>query len=143
MPSSFSSIGCGRISRGTTWRMPLANSAVATAATARRDRRSVLAQRLMSALVLIPLVLAGVWLGSPYLEVLVAAFGAAMAWEWTGLCARGRAGAGGVVGRCRRGDRRRLPDPARPRCGLCRRSVPCPAVDPHRSGGRARDLAVG
>src|SRR3972149_4581276 len=98
MPSSCSSIGCGRISRGTIWRMLLANSAVATAATARRDRRSVLAQRLISAVVLIPLVLAGVWLGSPYLEALVAAFGAAMAWEWSGLCARGGAGAVAVVG---------------------------------------------
>lgn len=56
------------------------------------------AQRLASALVLIPLVLAGVWLGSPYLDVLVAAFGAAMAWEWTGLCARGRAGVVAAIG---------------------------------------------
>jgi phosphatidate cytidylyltransferase len=49
----------------------------------------VLRKRIISALVLIPLALAGAGLGSGYFELLVALFGAAMAWEWVRVCNRG------------------------------------------------------
>jgi phosphatidate cytidylyltransferase len=41
--------------------------------------------RIVSALVLAPLALAAVWLGSPYLPVLVVAAAAGMGWEWARL----------------------------------------------------------
>jgi phosphatidate cytidylyltransferase len=57
----------------------------------------MLGQRIISALVLIPLALAGVFLGSPYLDGLVALFALAMAWEWVRVCHRGRFVASGLV----------------------------------------------
>ncbi len=46
--------------------------------------------RIVSALVLAPLALAAVWLGSPYLPVLAAAAAAGMGWEWSRLAEGGR-----------------------------------------------------
>jgi phosphatidate cytidylyltransferase len=43
---------------------------------------SGLTLRILSSLVLIPLALAAVWFGSPYLPALVAVAGAGMGWEW-------------------------------------------------------------
>jgi len=57
----------------------------------------MLGQRIVSALILIPLALAGVFLGAPYLDGLVALFALAMAWEWVRVCHGGRVGAAGVA----------------------------------------------
>jgi phosphatidate cytidylyltransferase len=57
----------------------------------------MLAQRIISALVLIPLALAGVLLGPPYLDALVALFALAMAWEWVRVCHGGRFVASGFA----------------------------------------------
>ena len=43
--------------------------------------------RLLSALVLAPLVLGAIYLGPPYSDALILLAGAAMAWEWARLCA--------------------------------------------------------
>jgi phosphatidate cytidylyltransferase len=56
-----------------------------------RDARSLLL-RFASALVLIPLALAAVWYGPPYLPIVVAAAGLGMAWEWGRLAAARRFG---------------------------------------------------
>ncbi|MSO92149.1 MAG: phosphatidate cytidylyltransferase [Rhodospirillales bacterium] len=45
-----------------------------------------LSQRLVSAIVLIPPVLAAVYFGSPYFELMVLAGAAVLAWEWRRLC---------------------------------------------------------
>ncbi|MFO1059592.1 MAG: phosphatidate cytidylyltransferase [Dongiaceae bacterium] len=57
----------------------------------------MLRKRIISALVLIPLALAGAGLGAGYFAALVALFGAAMAWEWVRVCNRGTFPPGGVV----------------------------------------------
>jgi phosphatidate cytidylyltransferase len=53
--------------------------------------------RIVSALVLAPLAIAAVWLGSPFFPALVILAGAVMAWEWAGLCLNDRLGAGGIL----------------------------------------------
>ena len=54
-----------------------------------------LAKRVVSAAVLGPVVLAALYLGSPYLELVVTAAAAAMAWEWDRLCGERRFGLSG------------------------------------------------
>jgi phosphatidate cytidylyltransferase len=49
----------------------------------------ILLTRTLSALVLMPPVLAAVWLGSPYFEILVAVAVVVMAWEWWGMISGG------------------------------------------------------
>ncbi|MFA7428636.1 MAG: phosphatidate cytidylyltransferase [Rhodospirillaceae bacterium] len=49
----------------------------------------MLLTRALSALVMAPVALVAVWLGSPYFDILVAVAGAVMAWEWDRMC-RGR-----------------------------------------------------
>lgn len=49
-----------------------------------------LQKRLLSAAILLPLVVADIYLGHPYFDLLVAAFAGVMAWEWTRICARRR-----------------------------------------------------
>jgi phosphatidate cytidylyltransferase len=56
------------------------------------ERASAFTLRLVSAIILVPLALAAVWFGPPWISVLVAVAGAAMAWEWGRLTALGRAG---------------------------------------------------
>jgi phosphatidate cytidylyltransferase len=56
-----------------------------------------LAKRVLSALVLIPIALAAIWFGAPYLIVLVTAVGGVLAWEWARLCGRGHLGFGGLL----------------------------------------------
>jgi phosphatidate cytidylyltransferase len=56
----------------------------------------VLAQRILSALVLAPLAGASAWVGSWFFVCLVAACGGILAWEWNRLCL-GRFGPGGLV----------------------------------------------
>lgn len=51
-------------------------------------------QRLISAIVLIPPVVAAVHFGSPYFEVMVLAGAVVLAWEWNGLCSRAPQGRG-------------------------------------------------
>jgi phosphatidate cytidylyltransferase len=49
-----------------------------------------LQKRILSAAVLLPLVIAAIWRGSPWFSVLVAVFAAVMAWEWTRIVAHER-----------------------------------------------------
>lgn len=51
---------------------------------------SSLQKRVLSALVLIPVVLAVAYLGHPYWTGLVVVFGGTMAWEWARICGRRR-----------------------------------------------------
>jgi phosphatidate cytidylyltransferase len=50
-----------------------------------------LQKRILSAAVLLPLVVAAIWLGSPWFNILVAVFAVVMAWEWTRIVAHQRA----------------------------------------------------
>lgn len=52
----------------------------------------MLRTRALSALVMIPVALGAVWLGSPYFDILVAVVGAIMAWEWGRICCDGQFG---------------------------------------------------
>lgn len=52
--------------------------------------------RILSALVLLPPVVAAIYFGSPLFDVLIAAFVVAMAWEWETICA-GRFSVAGAV----------------------------------------------
>jgi phosphatidate cytidylyltransferase len=49
-----------------------------------------LQKRVLSAAVLLPVVIAAIWLGSPWFNILVAVFAALMAWEWTRIVAHQR-----------------------------------------------------
>ena len=53
---------------------------------------SNLQKRILSAAVLLPVVIAAIWLGHPYFTILVAIFAAAMAWEFTSVAAHERVG---------------------------------------------------
>lgn len=53
--------------------------------------------RIVSALVLAPLPIAAILLGSPWLELLTVSAAAVMAWEWSRLCRRGQFGGRGVL----------------------------------------------
>jgi phosphatidate cytidylyltransferase len=64
---------------------------------ARLPERSSLRLRIGSALVLVPVVLAAVWFGSPWLSILVAAAAGIMAWEWGRLIGRLRNVVDGVL----------------------------------------------
>jgi phosphatidate cytidylyltransferase len=64
---------------------------------AERASGSALAKRAISALILIPIALAEIWLGPPYLDVLVAAVGGILAWEWARLGGRGHVGFAGAL----------------------------------------------
>ncbi len=46
--------------------------------------------RIVSALVIAPPVLAAIYFGSPYMEILILAAGGVVAWEWARLCGGGR-----------------------------------------------------
>jgi phosphatidate cytidylyltransferase len=59
--------------------------------------RSSLQLRILSALILAPIAIAAAWFGGPWLAILTAIAGAAMAWEWARLCRAGRLGASGAV----------------------------------------------
>ena len=56
---------------------------------------SELAKRVLSAAVLGPVVLVALYLGSPFLELVVTAAAVAMAWEWDRLCGERRFGMSG------------------------------------------------
>ncbi|WP_162912929.1 phosphatidate cytidylyltransferase [Rhodospirillaceae bacterium SYSU D60014] len=78
--------------------MPSESSNAAIGATVPLDSsHHLLRRRIISALVLVPLALALVVLGSPSWDVFVALFGAVMAWEWTRICNQGRLGLAGFV----------------------------------------------
>jgi phosphatidate cytidylyltransferase len=53
--------------------------------------------RILSALVMAPVAVAAVWFGWPWLPLVTAVAGAAMAWEWARLCGGGRIGNSGAV----------------------------------------------
>ncbi len=72
--------------------MPSASFNNAIGATVRRlvpDKPGPLALRAVSALVLAPLVLAIVYLGAPYFDLLLTVVAAILAWEWARLCGAG------------------------------------------------------
>lgn len=58
----------------------------ATAQPRVRGKTRRLSPRILSALVLAPPVLAAVWCGAPYLNLLVVVAGGLLAWEWSRLC---------------------------------------------------------
>jgi phosphatidate cytidylyltransferase len=58
---------------------------------------SSLRLRTLSALVLAPVAIAAVWFGSPWLQIVTAAAGAVMAWEWARLCLAGHLRDSGIV----------------------------------------------
>ncbi|MDE0057802.1 MAG: phosphatidate cytidylyltransferase [Defluviicoccus sp.] len=60
-----------------------------------RAEHSELAKRVLSAAVLGPVVLVALYLGSPFLELVVTAAAVAMAWEWDRLCGARRFGLSG------------------------------------------------
>ncbi len=62
-----------------------------------QKRSGTLRLRVLSALVLAPIAIAAVWLGSPFLPALILCAGAVMGWEWARLCGRSRIGIGGGV----------------------------------------------
>jgi phosphatidate cytidylyltransferase len=64
--------------------MPSGNITVGTAATA--PAKATLRTRIVSAVVLAPVVLGAAILGAPYWDILVALMGVLMAWEWARLC---------------------------------------------------------
>jgi phosphatidate cytidylyltransferase len=55
-----------------------------------RPGRSNLVTRILSALVLIPVVAAAIWAGSPWFDALVILFAGLMAWEWARIAGRRR-----------------------------------------------------
>jgi phosphatidate cytidylyltransferase len=59
--------------------------------------RQLLGKRFLSAAILLPVALGAVWLGGPYWAGLVIFFAGAMAWEWSGICARSDPGAAGRI----------------------------------------------
>lgn len=77
--------------------MPFASSVDATADTVPAPSKSGLGMRLVSALVLIAVALAATFLGSPYFDILVIAFGGVMAWEWGRLIGGGKVAPAAVV----------------------------------------------
>jgi phosphatidate cytidylyltransferase len=64
---------------------------------AEQKRSGTLRRRIASALVLAPVAIGAVWLGSPFLPALILCAGAVMGWEWARLCGRSRIGIGGAV----------------------------------------------
>lgn len=60
-------------------------------------RRANLRRRVLSALVLAPLALAAILLGSPWFDLLVLAAAGVLAWEWARLVGEGRSGAVGLL----------------------------------------------
>lgn len=80
--------------------MPSANSIAGIGATVAPDSSRLPWRRIASALVLIPLALLGVVLGSAFWGAFVALFGAVMAWEWSRICTRGRMGLSGLAVIC-------------------------------------------
>jgi len=58
---------------------------------------SALGKRVLSALVLIPVALAAIVYGEPYLILLVAVVGGVIAWEWARLCGHGHLGFAGLL----------------------------------------------
>ena len=132
MPSWCSPRPCGPISPRTTSSGRCAIITAANAATApplAASSANNLEIRIVSALVLAPLALAAVWLGSPYLPVLAAA---AAARHGLGMVAAG-GGRPGLSGRVDGGD------------AVCRggffRLRPCPAG--HRRGADRRPGGMG
>jgi len=77
--------------------MPSANITAATVDTVPPTERSALRQRVISALALAPIPLVAAFLGRPFWDVLIAATGALMAWEWARLCGRGAASPVGMA----------------------------------------------
>jgi phosphatidate cytidylyltransferase len=62
---------------------------MAAPAETQKKSLSSLTLRIISAAVLIPIVVAAVYIGPPIWDLLVAVFGVAMAWEWGRIVARG------------------------------------------------------
>jgi phosphatidate cytidylyltransferase len=69
--------------------VPFTNSIDATAGTVPPADSSALRKRVVSALILVPVTLGAAYWGAPVWDLVVAAMGALMAWEWARLCDRG------------------------------------------------------
>jgi phosphatidate cytidylyltransferase len=77
--------------------MNIANASDGTGQQLARARRGQLRQRVVSALALLPIPIAAVWFGWPWLQLVTAAAAAVMAWEWGRLCNRAGSGAATAV----------------------------------------------
>ncbi len=78
--------------------MRSANITAAIDGTVHPASSSALRKRIISAVILVPLALVAVVLGSPYWNLLVAVMGGLMAWEWARMCGQGRVPPAGWVG---------------------------------------------
>ncbi|MGH6929311.1 MAG: phosphatidate cytidylyltransferase [Dongiaceae bacterium] len=77
--------------------MPFTNSTAATAATVPPADSSTLRKRVVSALILVPVTLGAAYWSPLLWDLVVAAMGALMAWEWARLCDGGRLSHVGVA----------------------------------------------
>ena len=68
--------------------MSIADASGGTGRQLTRARPGQLRQRVVSALALLPIPIAAVWFGWPWLQLVTAAAAAVMAWEWGRLCDR-------------------------------------------------------
>ncbi|MBU2092030.1 MAG: phosphatidate cytidylyltransferase [Alphaproteobacteria bacterium] len=100
MPSSCSWTRCGRISPASIWRRRYGNSRAASAATVRpladplaiapKSNYAELPLRIISAIVIAPPCIAAIWLGAPYIQMIVLAAVFLMALEWARLVGHDR-----------------------------------------------------
>jgi phosphatidate cytidylyltransferase len=77
--------------------MSIADASVAMGLRLAQAEPDRLRQRVVSSLALLPIPLAAVWFGWPWLPLLTAASAAVMAWEWGRLCQRNGSAVGDVV----------------------------------------------
>jgi phosphatidate cytidylyltransferase len=77
--------------------MSIADASGGTGRHLARARPRQLCQRVVSALALLPIPIAAVWFGWPWLHLVTAAAAAVMAWEWGRLCQPVRSGAGAAL----------------------------------------------
>ncbi len=77
--------------------MSTADASGVTGRQLARARSGQLRQRVVSALALLPIPIAAVWFGWPWLQLVTAAAAAVMAWEWGRLCHPAGSGAAAAV----------------------------------------------
>jgi phosphatidate cytidylyltransferase len=77
--------------------MSIADASGGTGLRLARARPGRLRQRVVSALALVPVPIAAIWFGSPWLPLVTAGAAAVMAWEWGRLCRRAGSGTTAAV----------------------------------------------